>query len=57
MAAVAVFKTDKIEGDVVVTNHRGGVKVYARFTRLPPGPHGFHIHKGGDLRWTVSLSC
>jgi Cu-Zn family superoxide dismutase len=48
--AVAVFKTDKIEGDVVVSNYRDGVKVKAHFTRLPPGKHGFHIHKAGDLR-------
>jgi Cu-Zn family superoxide dismutase len=50
MAAIAVFKTDKIEGEVVVSNYRNGVKVHAHFTRLPPGPHGFHIHKAGDLR-------
>jgi Cu-Zn family superoxide dismutase len=48
--AVAVFKTDKIEGDVVVSNYRDGVKVKAHFTKLPPGKHGFHIHKAGDLR-------
>jgi Cu-Zn family superoxide dismutase len=48
--AVAVFKTDKIEGEVVVSDYREGVKVKAHFTKLPPGPHGFHIHKAGDLR-------
>jgi len=48
--AVAVFKTDKIEGDVVVLNYRDGVKVKAHFTKLPPGKHGFHIHRAGDLR-------
>jgi Cu-Zn family superoxide dismutase len=48
--AVAVFKTDSINGEVVVTNYHNGVKVRAHFTRLPPGPHGFHIHKAGDLR-------
>jgi Cu-Zn family superoxide dismutase len=48
--AVAVFKTGEIEGDVVVSNYRNGVKVRAHFTRLPPGLHGFHIHKAGDLR-------
>jgi superoxide dismutase, Cu-Zn family len=48
--AVAVFKTDSINGDVVATNYRNGVKMRAHFTRLPPGPHGFHIHKAGDLR-------
>lgn len=48
--AVAVFKTDNIEGEVVVSDYRDGVKVKAHFTKLPPGKHGFHIHKAGDLR-------
>jgi Cu-Zn family superoxide dismutase len=48
--AVAVFKTDLIEGEVVASNYRNGVKLDAKFTRLPPGKHGFHIHKAGDLR-------
>ncbi len=48
--AVAVFRTDDIYGDVVITNYRSGVKVKASFTKLPPGKHGFHIHKAGDLR-------
>jgi superoxide dismutase, Cu-Zn family len=48
--AVAVFKQDDIYGDVVVNNYRDGVKVKAHFTKLPPGKHGFHIHKAGDLR-------
>ena len=50
VGAVAVFKTDKIEGEVVVSDYRDGVKVKAHFTKLPPGLHGFHIHKAGDLR-------
>jgi len=48
--AVAVFKTDKIQGDVVATPYKSGIKLIAHFTRLPPGKHGFHIHKAGDLR-------
>jgi Cu-Zn family superoxide dismutase len=48
--AVAVFKTDRIKGEVVVINYRDGVKLKANFTELPPGKHGFHIHKAGDLR-------
>jgi Cu/Zn superoxide dismutase len=48
--AVAVFKTDTIEGEVVVSDHRDGIKLKADFTKLPPGKHGFHIHKAGDLR-------
>jgi Cu-Zn family superoxide dismutase len=50
VGAVAVFKTDKIEGEVVVSDYRDGVKVKAHFTKLPSGKHGFHIHKAGDLR-------
>ena len=50
VGAVAVFKTDKIEGEVVVSEYRDGVKVKAHFTKLPSGKHGFHIHKAGDLR-------
>jgi Cu-Zn family superoxide dismutase len=49
-SAVAVFKTDTINGDVLVTNYKDGVKVHAHFSKLPPGKHGFHIHKAGDLR-------
>lgn len=48
--AVAVFKQDNIYGDVLVNNYRDGVKIKANFTKLPPGKHGFHIHKAGDLR-------
>ena len=48
--AVAVFKQDDIYGDVTVSKYRDGVKVKAKFTKLPPGRHGFHIHKAGDLR-------
>lgn len=48
--AVAVFRTDNIYGEVVVNNYRDGVKVKANFSKLPPGKHGFHIHKAGDLR-------
>ena len=48
--AVAVFKTDRIKGEVLVINYRDGVKLKANFTELPPGKHGFHIHKAGDLR-------
>jgi Cu/Zn superoxide dismutase len=48
--AIAVFKTDKIEGEVLVSDYRDGVKLKADFKKLPPGKHGFHIHKAGDLR-------
>lgn len=28
----------------------GGIRITATFTALPPGRHGFHIHRAGDLR-------
>lgn len=48
--AVAVFDTDKVKGEVVAKPFSTGVKLEVSFTDLPPGPHGFHIHKAGDLR-------
>jgi len=48
--AVAVFKQRTIKGEVVFSEAAGGVKVSAIFTELPPGQHGFHIHRAGDLR-------
>jgi len=48
--AVAVFQHPKVQGHVVATPCRGGVDLVATFHRLPPGLHGFHIHKGGDMR-------
>ena len=47
--AVAVFK-GPVEGEVVITDVKGGVRINAFFTKLPKGKHGFHIHKAGDLR-------
>ncbi len=48
--AVAVIRTDKIEGEVIATKYKKGVQVCATITKLPKGKHGFHIHKAGDLR-------
>ena len=47
---VAVFKESGIQGEVVLSDRKQGVHLVAVFTKLPPGPHGFHIHKAGDLR-------
>jgi Cu/Zn superoxide dismutase len=47
---VAVFKEKEIQGEVVLSDRKQGVQLVAVFTMLPPGPHGFHIHKAGDLR-------
>ena len=49
-AAVATFDSPKVKGDVVIHQRKNGVVLFATFTRLPIGKHGFHIHKGGDLR-------
>ena len=48
--AVAVIETNKISGHVVAYEAKDGVVLYATFTKLPKGKHGFHIHKKGDLR-------
>lgn len=49
-SAVAVFDTPDVQGHVLVTPHPEGVRLAAHFTRLPPGAHGFHIHRAGDMR-------
>ncbi len=50
IGAVAVFRTELIEGYVTVDNYKKGVILKAFFSKLPKGKHGFHIHKAGDLR-------
>jgi len=50
-AAVAVLRTTDIEATIEVRPHtKNAVLLAAHFTKLPPGKHGFHIHKAGDLR-------
>jgi len=48
--AVAVFKDPTIQGFTTVSIEGKGIRIRAEFTKLPPGKHGFHIHKAGDLR-------
>lgn len=48
--AVAAIESPKVKGEVLFLQRKGGVTVEYLFTRLPPGLHGFHIHKAGDLR-------
>lgn len=51
MSAVAVFTGQGgVTGEVLFHETKMGVTVHAKFSSLPHGDHGFHIHKAGDLR-------
>jgi superoxide dismutase, Cu-Zn family len=50
MAGIAVFSDSDVKGEVLFLSKRGGTEIKSVFTRLPPGKHGFHIHRAGDLR-------
>lgn len=39
-----------VQGTVLFQQEDNDVVIRATFTQLPPGKHGFHIHKAGDLR-------
>lgn len=49
-SAVCVFQTSNVVGEVLFYQRNTGVVLRSTFTRLPPGKHGYHIHKAGDLR-------
>ena len=49
-AAVAVYNTESIVGSAEVRPEKTGSRLVAVFTKMPPGKHGFHIHRAGDLR-------
>ena len=48
--AVAVFSGETVKGEVTFSQMGSDVVIVAKFSALPPGDHGFHIHKAGDLR-------
>ena len=48
--AVAVFSSETVKGEVTFSQMGSDVAIVAKFSALPPGDHGFHIHKAGDLR-------
>jgi Cu-Zn family superoxide dismutase len=51
MKGVATFKGEGgVEGDTTFEDSTSGLVIRAKFTRLPSGEHGFHIHSNGDLR-------
>lgn len=43
-------QVQSVKGEVLFEQKGPDVVVSALFTELPPGFHGFHIHKAGDLR-------
>jgi Cu-Zn family superoxide dismutase len=48
--AIAVFKTRSVVGEAVAKQVGPDCTLSVKFTKLPEGKHGFHIHKAGDLR-------
>jgi Cu-Zn family superoxide dismutase len=54
---VAVLDSKTVSGVVRFVQTSKGVRIQADFTKLPPGLHGFHIHKAGDLREGCTSCC
>ncbi len=57
-SAVSVFNTSKVVGEALLHQRKNGVVIKSHFTKLPPGKHGYHIHRAGDLRGEgCKLAC
>ena len=50
-------KSEKIDVIVTFSQTRLGVIVKADIIELPPGLHGFHIHKSGDMTKGCDSAC
>ena len=55
---VALFNTANVVGEVLLYQRKNGTVLQSRFTKLPEGKHGYHIHRAGDLRGPgCKLAC
>ena len=47
----------KIKGYILFNEEDKKTKITVKVSGLPPGKHGFHIHKSGDLRDPCASLC